>query len=530
MVCLLEDKPEVQAQLNEYTEILGNADAAYYILSENNGYDLDRAPNGAPSKLFSDLLSLYNGDRNAAIQAKAKVYSESFKNWFGDWLSADKTNVSKVVDENGEPLIVYHHANNQFSEFSIEFDNYFSTLKGGTKKALFFTGTQNPASGTVLDRPYKMSVFLNAKVVIEKTGTKDQLREQGESFVTTINRAAEEADAAIFHGIDDNQEVNQDIYVINNPNNVKSIYNQGTFSIQDNNIYQNQVEETPESKKAINFYNIFDSEQYTGMTSREFITNVRSYFPSDNTTVNRLLDLFSRVDVPVKVVDSESLPQGKTYMYYNPTTGEITVAIDEFNKCSIGYNATSMLHELVHVFTYSSIEAAKKGVGTNLDKVVYDKLSSLYKQYKDLFYSVIQDGEVSGLFYGLKDEYEFVSELLTNSDFYNLLLDFANQRDTGIFNEIRKQKWMSSKRRQKLQYKRMAISNMQQMYRDFNRSNNRNNNLYMWFKNTIVLGFCISCNNVFRLVYSIQENQRINKFKKIYNRKFSRNCPNEYIN
>lgn len=136
---------------------------------------------------------------------------------------------------------MYHHANSPINEFSIEFDNYFSTIKNGTKKALFFTGTANPKKGTVLDREYKFPVFLKANTVIEKTGTKDDLKKQGESFTATINRAAEEADIAIFHGIDDNQELNQDIYVINNPNNVKSIDNQGTFSTQDNNIYNQET-------------------------------------------------------------------------------------------------------------------------------------------------------------------------------------------------------------------------------------------------------------------------------------------------
>lgn len=226
----------------ELVEVVGE-NQAYYLWDQNNGYGLDKAPNGQPSKLFSDLLRHYNGDRNAAIRAKAKVYSKAFKDWFGDWLAEGKTNVSKVVDENGEPLIVYHRALSEFSEFSTDYDNYFNTVKGGTKKALFFTGTANPTPGTVLDRPYKMPVFLNAKKIIEKAGTKDELRQSGEGFVPTINRAAEEADAAIFHGIDDNQEVNQDIYVINNPNNVKSIDNQGTFSTQDNNIYYNLSEE-----------------------------------------------------------------------------------------------------------------------------------------------------------------------------------------------------------------------------------------------------------------------------------------------
>lgn len=87
MQCLNIKNPEVAALLKEYTEILGSENAAYYVLSENNGYGIDKAPDGEPSKLFSDLLEHYNGDRVAAIQAKARTYSESFKDWFGDWVN-----------------------------------------------------------------------------------------------------------------------------------------------------------------------------------------------------------------------------------------------------------------------------------------------------------------------------------------------------------------------------------------------------------------------------------------------------------
>ena len=90
MQCLNIKNPEVAALLKGYTEILGSENAAYYVLSENNGYGLDKAPNGEPSKLFSDLLEHYNGNRVAAIQAKARTYSESFRDWFGDWTNTIK--------------------------------------------------------------------------------------------------------------------------------------------------------------------------------------------------------------------------------------------------------------------------------------------------------------------------------------------------------------------------------------------------------------------------------------------------------
>lgn len=105
MQCLNIKNKEVAALLKEYTEIFGNEDAAYYVLSENNGYGLDKAPNGADSKLFSDLLAHYNGDKNKAILAKSKVYTDSFKNWFGDWLNVNKFNID-AIDTNKVDIVI----------------------------------------------------------------------------------------------------------------------------------------------------------------------------------------------------------------------------------------------------------------------------------------------------------------------------------------------------------------------------------------------------------------------------------------
>ena len=64
-------------------EIFGE-DMAYFLWSENGGYPLDLAPNGASSILFKSLMDHYS-DRKQALIAKAKVYSSNFKEWFGDW-------------------------------------------------------------------------------------------------------------------------------------------------------------------------------------------------------------------------------------------------------------------------------------------------------------------------------------------------------------------------------------------------------------------------------------------------------------
>lgn len=89
IICPNLKNEEVAREFEELKNATSEA-AAYHIWSLNNGNGIDKAPNGEPSKLFSDLLEHYNGDRVAAIQAKARVYSKSFRDWFGDWTNTIK--------------------------------------------------------------------------------------------------------------------------------------------------------------------------------------------------------------------------------------------------------------------------------------------------------------------------------------------------------------------------------------------------------------------------------------------------------
>lgn len=101
MVCLLDNLPEVQAQIKKLADIIGDEDVAYYVLSENNGYDLDLAPNGEPSKLYQNLLKLHKGDVNAAIKTKALAYTSEFRERYAEWINEEVS--PELVDENGEP-------------------------------------------------------------------------------------------------------------------------------------------------------------------------------------------------------------------------------------------------------------------------------------------------------------------------------------------------------------------------------------------------------------------------------------------
>jgi hypothetical protein len=62
-----------------------------------------KAPNGEASKLNE--------------RQWLQVRTPSFKEWFGDWEN-DPENASKVLDENGEPLVVYHGSSYWFTVFN----------------------------------------------------------------------------------------------------------------------------------------------------------------------------------------------------------------------------------------------------------------------------------------------------------------------------------------------------------------------------------------------------------------------------
>lgn len=120
-------------------------EAAYITYDRNGGYFLDETPQGKPSLLFQTLLSHFNGDKAKAIVAKSNVYSDQFFNWFGDWTSEEKENVSKVVDENGEPLVVYHGSKTNITIFDSSKSDARNELSKIIKPTNFFSDDKTVA-------------------------------------------------------------------------------------------------------------------------------------------------------------------------------------------------------------------------------------------------------------------------------------------------------------------------------------------------------------------------------------------------
>ena len=183
-----------------------------------------KAPNGENSKLTESQW--------------LQVRTKAFKDWFGDWENNPK-DASKAVDENGEPLVVYHGTPKDFSTF---------------KEGIIFTTTNETAA----DKHYgkAMPLFINIRNVktIDYKGkdyTQNPLKEEypkPENIFDTIDNIArvnkdKGFDGTIILNVKDSTSYGIDEYIATNPNQVKSATsNTGRFSTINNEIYNYEID------------------------------------------------------------------------------------------------------------------------------------------------------------------------------------------------------------------------------------------------------------------------------------------------
>lgn len=124
------------------------------------------APNGKKSNLNSVQYQM--------------VRTKEFKNWFGDWEN-NPTSASKVVDENGEPLVVYHGTNTDFHTF--DYKRAGAGNDTGMRGRGFYFSPNSKTSGSYgniikavflsIKHPFKPSDFSSAEEIADKLGIDD---------------------------------------------------------------------------------------------------------------------------------------------------------------------------------------------------------------------------------------------------------------------------------------------------------------------------------------------------------------------
>lgn len=121
--------------LSSYRSFVEKEKAAVRKKAESDGTFM-KAPNGKDTNLTEDQW--------------LSVRTEAFKSWFGDW-EHDPENASKVVDENGEPLVVYHGSPHVFTVFDVERsgENFNRSREDGG--LLFFSSLPETAEDVLHD-------------------------------------------------------------------------------------------------------------------------------------------------------------------------------------------------------------------------------------------------------------------------------------------------------------------------------------------------------------------------------------------
>ena len=104
MTCIYKPDEATKKLMKQYADILGSEEAAYYVLTQNNGYPLDKTPLGEDSQLYFDILQNSGQDTQQAIRKKAMLYTQPFLQKYGDWTMGQAADPN-MLDQNGEPLL-----------------------------------------------------------------------------------------------------------------------------------------------------------------------------------------------------------------------------------------------------------------------------------------------------------------------------------------------------------------------------------------------------------------------------------------
>ena len=239
-----EATPKVaEPAVDEVTQIINDAKADGTYM---------KAPNGDPTNL--------NEEQWAQVRTKA------FKNWFGDW-QRDPENASKVVDENGEPAVMYHGTNLDAVNNGEPFYTFYPSSHFGTKGQ-----AEDRADGKV--KIYQ--VFLNIRNPQRRNDASQEYLEDhdmtmSEFWEQSVERAKGRGhDGVVYLNRYEDPENPADSWIALNPNQIKSATeNNGEYSPENEDIRYSLRTKEPPKKTGIG-YKVFvlkDRQLYPPMVA-----------------------------------------------------------------------------------------------------------------------------------------------------------------------------------------------------------------------------------------------------------------------
>lgn len=164
-----------------------------------------------------------------------KTQTKEFKEWFGD---------SKVVDEDGKPLVVYHGTNEEFNVFDKN-KRGSNTDKGIFGKGFYFSknlktsqayGKNIKETYLSIQNPFMSSDYKSKEEMAEYLGVEVSILREGGTGISSLQSYTGVFSEAIKQKGHDGVITKFGEIVVFEPNQIKSVENKGTFRKDSNNI------------------------------------------------------------------------------------------------------------------------------------------------------------------------------------------------------------------------------------------------------------------------------------------------------
>ena len=456
LVATYFNKNNINDLIKEAIALENNNQVGFYYLDKKRtqsiikqkGYQLPSVLNNLSSNIIIRKI-----DSNVNKKINKITQSKQFVRWFGDWQNSPKS-ASKVVDGNGEPLVVYHQTGNDFTVFDTkhtgagEFDSEMPTgifMKptsdnigvSGNKQMALYANIRNPLTvnnRAELVRFYEQNIdgYKEARDYISSIDSEyKQKYEQAE--------AEEDAEYSKLWTAREQGKITEDEYQ-------KAIESNALDELEEE--WHNKVNEaSKEAKSLIDDY--FRNSNYDGVivnndvgsfgrTTKTYIafsnTQVKSATDNIGTFDGRNSDIRYAVDDTINDwLDDESTPQGIDYekaVEKNPViaVAKIYKSAAQTAKSGLAQGKNVKLDEKEYLRIAGSIMQTygikgkynpnyKKELASQLKNFV-DSIGKKDANFTDLFEEFVNDCKGGILLSGeydttlMKEEREFVLDML----------------------------------------------------------------------------------------------------------------------
>lgn len=286
-----------------------------------------KAPNGNPTNL----------NEKQWVQVRTKA----FKEWFGDWEN-NPEDASKVIDENGEPRVVYHGTYSDFNAFDEshlgDVTDLNATNEDWAKTShIGFWFNDNKIGFYTKYKP----VYLNVRNPLEFASMESLVDEMsyydsGEDFKRSNSDGY---DSVI---VLEDEEMGGRSYVVFNDNQIKSATeNNDDFSFHNDETSKNEAVKQASEIDGAHFRSIGDKDTDNLNNAETIESSINDWSTKFNTPVKVIHDVDDITDTNENMLARKRDSKG----WYDTSTGEIVIVSP--NSTSVGDAQRTFLHEVV---------------------------------------------------------------------------------------------------------------------------------------------------------------------------------------